>query len=429
MRLWPNRSLLARRPLIDIHDVSAVRRVASQLKIDPHRVKRLRHRLLQQFASDPDSCRELPSGQSDAFARRVALHPLTLVSEYDSQIDHSTKLLFETPQGGQLESVLLETPTGRVTLCVSSQVGCRVKCEFCATGHLPRVEDLTAGEILDQVVQAGQRARAKLSGSRIRNIVLMGMGEPLQNEQAVTSALEALESPSGFAMSLRRTILSTVGIPQPMIRLARRFPRLRIAVSLHAAQQQLRSELIPLARRHELDELGDALRQVAYIQRQPLMIQYLMIRGLNDSDDDAQRLLAFLEDIPCHVNLIPFNRLAQAPSGSPAANWQPTPQARRDAFASKLRSAGLLATIRYSQGADIAAACGQLGNSECGITARGRRASSWRFGHWFEHWFELSLWGHPRAFAELRFRPVSDSCVPHVTPLTQNQTRWGALSP
>lgn len=344
--------------MMDLHDQRQVEELRRRLRLDPYHLRRLRHALLQEARADDESLDYLPESMRNEFRVAVLFHPLRCVLRSRSAVDAATKWLFETATGARLESVLLETPTGRVSLCLSSQVGCRAGCRFCATGQMPSVENLTSGEILDQLVQVNRHLRME-SGTarhprRVHNVVFMGMGEPLHNEDAVAETLAALEARDGFAMSLRRVIVSTVGVPDAMARIAARFPRVRLALSLHSATAETRQRLIPLARKHSLDELRQAALDVHRIQRAPIMIQYLMIEGQTDGHDELDALLRWLDGIDCHVNLIPFNPAPELPA------WRPTPRAQRDAFAQQLRAAGYLTTIRYSQGADVEAACGQL---------------------------------------------------------------------
>jgi 23S rRNA (adenine2503-C2)-methyltransferase len=217
-------------------------------------------------------------------------------------------------------------------------------------------KSLSAAEILDQVVIAGERMQAE--GRRVRNIVFMGMGEPFHNEEAVYEAVAALLSPEIFHHPPGRVLISTVGIPDAMIRCARRFPAVNLALSLHSVRQDVREQLIPLAARYSLEELRAAVAQVNRIQKNSVMIEYLMLAGVNDAARDARELATWLDGLDVHVNLIPYNPIESAPQ------WRTTEQPQRDAFASILRAAGYTTTIRYSLGADIAAACGQLVQQE-----------------------------------------------------------------
>jgi 23S rRNA (adenine2503-C2)-methyltransferase len=217
-------------------------------------------------------------------------------------------------------------------------------------------KNLAAAEILDQVVLAGEQMQAE--GRRVRNIVFMGMGEPLHNEQAVYDAVTALLSPELFHHTPGRILISTVGIPDAMVRCARRFPDVNLALSLHSVRQAVRMRLIPLASKYSLDALRAALVAVNQIQNNTMMIEYLMLAGVNDSLEDAAELAAWLTGLKAHINLIPYNRIDTAPE------LRSTERPQRDAFAERLRTAGFVTTIRYSLGADIAAACGQLVQSQ-----------------------------------------------------------------
>jgi 23S rRNA (adenine2503-C2)-methyltransferase len=180
------------------------------------------------------------------------------------------------------------------------------------------------------------------------------MGEPLHNEAEVHAALEVLLSPRRFGLSPARVLVSTVGIPDALVHCAERFPRVGLALSLHSARQGQRERLIPLARRYPLDLLRSALERVTALQQRPVMIEYLMLAGWNDTDQDLQALRDYLRGLPVHVNLIPFNAIDEAPGLCGTA------PARRREFAAALAAAGFTVTVRYSLGADIAAACGQL---------------------------------------------------------------------
>ncbi|MCA9175872.1 MAG: 23S rRNA (adenine(2503)-C(2))-methyltransferase RlmN [Planctomycetales bacterium] len=335
----------------NIHDTEHLERVRRSLRLDPHPLRRCVHALMQEGRSDVEAMQRLPETCREPFAAQVALHPLTLVQTQGSTLDGSHKRLYSTAAGDRLESVLLDTPTGRTSLCISSQVGCRAGCRFCATATMPAVTNLSTGEILDQLVQANQHLRPL--GRRVRNIVFMGMGEPLHNEAAVAEAIEAITAHDRFNFSPQKIVLSTVGVPEGMRRIAERFPRLRIALSLHHADQLEREQLIPLARRHSLEQLRAAVQDVVTIQNQHVMIQYLLLHGVTDREQDCDALLSWLDGLQCYVNLIPYNPINDG-------RFSTTPRDHRERFAERLRAAGYMTYIRYSQGADIDAACGQL---------------------------------------------------------------------
>jgi 23S rRNA (adenine2503-C2)-methyltransferase len=337
---------------ISIYDFPAVDRLRAELKFEPRRLRALRTAFLKKFLGVGAALDELPAGVRDEFARRVEFHPLTPTNARDSQLDGATKLVLRTEAGYFIEAVIMRTGTGRVSLCVSSQIGCAAACSFCATGQMGIAKSLSAAEILDQIVLAGERI--KIEGRAIRNIVFMGMGEPFHNESAMHEAVSALLAPELFHHTSGRILISTVGIPDAMVRCARRFPDVNLALSLHSVRREVREQLIPLAAKYSLDELRSAVARINQIQNNTVMIEYLMLAGVNDSLDDASELAAWLSRLNVHVNLIPYNPIESAPQ------LRTTERPQRDAFAEVLRAAGFVTTIRYSLGADIAAACGQL---------------------------------------------------------------------
>jgi 23S rRNA (adenine2503-C2)-methyltransferase len=353
---------------ISIFDSLAVDRLRAGLRFEPRRLRALRTALFKKFLGVEAALAELPEEVRDEFVRGIELRSLTVDQTSDSELDGATKLVFRTDAGFFIESVIMRTGTGRVSLCVSSQVGCAAACGFCATGQMGIARNLSTPEILDQVVLAGERMVAE--DRPVRNIVFMGMGEPFHNEETLYDVVSALLAPELFHYSPARILISTVGIPDAMIRCARRFPDLNLALSLHSVRQEIREQLIPLAAKYSLDELHSAVAQINAIQKNTVMIEYLMLAGINDSAADAVDLIAWLKGLDVHVNLIPYNPIA------PASHLRTTERPDRDAFAAILKSAGITTTIRYSLGADIAAACGQLVQSDNRRIARQQAAAS-----------------------------------------------------
>ena len=342
---------------VNIYDDAAMEAFRKEGRFDPELLRTFRNRLFKKFVSNDDASRVLPNSAD------LKLHSLELFQRKDSELDGATKLLFRTDANLLIESVILRiTPSEsagqqgpgsrRSTVCVSSQVGCAAACDFCATGKMGIARNLSAAEILDQVVQTGQILATE--DRRLNNIVFMGMGEPFHNEQQLYEAITALTSPQKFDKSPRSILVSTVGIPGAMVRFAKQFPNVNMALSLHSADQAVRRQLIPLAEKHPLDELKDALKAVNAIRDEPVMIEYLMLHELNDSAEDADQLVNWLRDVNTRVNLIPYNAIDESPhlvASSPEVI---------SAFSSRLKSAGIETTTRYSLGRDIAAACGQL---------------------------------------------------------------------
>ena len=337
---------------ISIYNTSAIDGLRAELKFDPRRLRALRTAFFKKSQGIDAALGEVPANVRAEFARRAEFHPLVLAEGLDSHFDGATKLVLRTQAGYSIESVIMRTGTGRVALCLSSQIGCAAACGFCATGQMGIAKNLSSGEILDQVVLAGERMRTE--NRSVRNIVFMGMGEPFHNEEAVYEAIAALLSPEMFHHPASRVLVSTVGIPDAMVRCARRFQEVNLALSLHSVRPEVRQKLIPLAAKYSLDDLRSAVAKVNQIQKGTVMIEYLMLAGLNDSSADASELAVWLTGLNVHINLIPYNPIETAP------DLRTTERPERDAFAAVLRGAGFITTIRYSLGADIAAACGQL---------------------------------------------------------------------
>jgi 23S rRNA (adenine2503-C2)-methyltransferase len=280
----------------------------------------------------------------------LEMSKLELVRTIETDDGQTRKLLFRTFDGEHLETVLMFYPD-RTTVCVSCQVGCAVGCAFCATGMMGLTRNLTTGEMVSQVIEAAREAR-KLDRN-LTNIVMMGMGEPFQNYDAVMKMVRILHDPRGMNFGARRTTLSTSGLIPFIDRLAAEPFQVKLAVSLHAPNDNLRDQLVPLNRRYPVGELIDACRRYVDHTGRRVTFEYALIKDVNDSDEVARELAALLKGLLCHVNVIPLNP-------TPAAPFErPSPE-RIERFAEVIRQKGIPATVRYSRGVDIAAACGQL---------------------------------------------------------------------
>jgi len=335
--------------MVSIYDTDGLEELRRRNAVQPHRMKLFRNALFKNALGRDAALGTLPGNARDDFSRNVAFEALELAGRHDSETDGASKLLFRTPDGHLIESVVLRPKTGRISLCVSSQVGCACSCGFCATGQMGFARNLTAAEILDQVAQASRIVKPE--GRSIRNVVFMGMGEPLLNLENLFQSLDFLRAAPFFNYAGSRLMVSTVGIPHAMVRFTEEFPEVQLALSLHSARQEMREKLMPLARKHTLDLLREAL--LATSRSGKVMIEYLMLAGVNDSEEDGRALADYLRDIPVHINIIPFNEYD-------GCDLRGTPQAGRVAFADRLKADGFDTTLRYSLGADIAAACGQL---------------------------------------------------------------------
>lgn len=292
-----------------------------------------------------------------AFSDTFETSYLTLISRIDSNIDGATKLLFETRDGNRIETVILRIATGRTSVCVSSQVGCTEKCRFCSTGELGFLRNLTFEEIIDQVMQAGRILAEE--GKILRNIVFMGMGEPLRNYDNLVKAIDLLISGAHFRFANKRITVSSLGIPHLILKFANHFPQVSLALSLNGSNDKGRSEVMPINEKHSMADLRDMLKQLEEIRGGFVMIEYIMFKDLNDSPEAASEVGNFLRGLNVHINLIPYN-----PDYSLDKSFQASNTETIDVFKNQLKAEGYKVTRRFSLGQDIAAACGQLANKE-----------------------------------------------------------------
>lgn len=285
--------------------------------------------------------------------------------------DGTRKWLLRAPDGNEFEMVFIPD-ADRGTLCVSSQVGCTLNCRFCYTGTMKLVRNLTPGEIVGQVMLArdalGEWPSAQ-DGRLLTNIVMMGMGEPLYNFEEVSRALKLAMDPEGVGLSRRRITLSTSGVVPMMARCGEELG-VNLAVSLHATNDQLRDEIVPLNRKYPIAELLQACRDYPGVHNaRRITFEYVMLKDVNDSDEHADELAALLKDIPAKVNLIPFNPW-------PGTVYECSDWARIEAFSDRLFSKGLSAPIRKPRGRDISAACGQLKSESRRLRWKERQAAA-----------------------------------------------------
>ena len=266
-------------------------------------------------------------------------------------VDGTRKLLLRLQDGESIESVLIDEG-GRLTLCLSSQVGCGYGCRFCLTGRDGFRRHLTAGEIVDQICVARKQLG---EGERLTNLVFMGMGEPLANLEQVLKALTIITSDHGLNFSTRRITLSTVGLIPEMLKLSSLFP-IKLAVSLHAADNQTRSRIMPINRRYPLEELLNGCRSLELPRRNRITFEYLLLGGVNDSPEAARKLAKLLRGLRAKINIILFNEY-------PGAKFKAPSPSNVEEFQKILQEQHFTATVRQSHGAGIMAACGQLSHS------------------------------------------------------------------
>lgn len=271
---------------------------------------------------------------------------LNIVKRLESCVDNTIKYLYELDDGGHIETVLMDYKHGN-SICISTQVGCKMGCKFCASTVAGFKRDLAPSEMLGQIYRA-----EKDSGRHIDSVVLMGIGEPLDNYDNTVKFLEILSSPQGRGMSLRHVSLSTCGIVPRIYELSRLGVGLTLSVSLHAADDKRRSEIMPVNSRWNTRELTQACRDYTERTGRRISFEYAVISGVNDSFEDAQVLARLLKGMNCHINLIPVNKIKE--TGYSAD------RRRTAAFAKALGELGMNVTVRRTLGADINAACGQL---------------------------------------------------------------------
>lgn len=279
---------------------------------------------------------------------------LAIEEKYVSAVDGTVKYLFRLPDGNCIESVVMRYHHGS-TICISSQIGCRMGCRFCASTIGGLYRSLTAGEILDQVIFA-----EKDMGERISNIVLMGIGEPLDNYDNVIKFLHNINNEKGKNIGYRHITLSTCGIVPGIYRLAEENIPITLTISLHAPNDGIRRTIMPVSLRYSMDELIKACAFYADRTKRRISFEYALIRGVNDSMENADELASIVRPLHAHVNLIPVNKVEER-------DYRKGSRSEIDAFLHRLTSRGVNATVRRELGADIAASCGQLRKRAAGI--------------------------------------------------------------
>jgi 23S rRNA (adenine2503-C2)-methyltransferase len=295
----------------------------------------------------------LPKSLRQRLAEECLLDPLRPVVSLDSTDGYTQKTLFALPDGREIEAVLMRYDK-RQTLCISTQAGCAMACPFCATGQMGFMRNLTAGEIVAQVLYYARRLAQE--DKRVTNIVFMGMGEPLANYAETWRAIRRLNDPQGFNLGARNMTLSTVGLVPAIRRMSKEPEQVGLAVSLHAPTDELRNLIVPVNRRYPLAMLMQAVRDYVAATHRRVTFEYALMDHLNDSETQAGQFAQLVEGLLCHVNLIPLNPTPDSP-------WSGSPDERVYAFRDRLQTAGIPTTVRLRRGIDIAAGCGQLHNT------------------------------------------------------------------
>ena len=333
------------------------------------RTRQLWRALYKDAASSFDDMTTLARSLRSELASRFTIDPLTPALSIDSKDRSTTKTLFRLHDGELIETVLMRYPRDghrrpRRTACISTQAGCALGCTFCATGQQGFSRHLSAGEIVAQVLHMVRAARAEDAGKiskgdeadwpvPVSNVVFMGMGEPLANYDNTLEAVRKLNDPQGVGIGARHMTISTVGLVPQILKLAREPYQINLAVSLHAPDDETRSETMPVNRRYPIAKLIDACKKYVERTNRKVFFEYVLLEGQNDSVSQARKLGKLLEGMLCHVNLIPVNPTADGPYGRPDARSSA-------AFRAALQKFGVPSTVRMEKGIDINAGCGQL---------------------------------------------------------------------
>ena len=341
---------MEKRQLLDMTREELEAFVVGELGESKFRVRQICEWLVR--GADIDGMTNLSAGLRARLKERAVANPVRILESYRSKLDETEKFLYALSDGNLIEGVVMRYHHGD-TLCVSTQVGCRMGCAFCASTLDGRVRNLTAGEILGQVVAANGHIRARDPERRIHNIVLMGSGEPLDNYDNVVKFLRLVNAPEGLNISLRNVSLSTCGLAPRMRQFAQEGLPVTLSLSLHAPNDQIRQKIMPVANAYPMGEVLDACR--AYVEKtgRRVIFEYALIKNVNCDLKCADELAQRLRGLQCHVNLIPLNdvkeRHLEAPDKREVA-----------AFLKRLTLKNISATVRREMGADIDGACGQL---------------------------------------------------------------------
>ena len=286
----------------------------------------------------------LPQSLRDNLENMIPLHPLRIIKISGSDSKSTRKYLFETLDGQNIESVLMNDRK-RTTVCISSQVGCAVDCKFCATASMGFIKNLSVGEIVDQVIHLQTQSK-----SRITNVVFMGMGEPFLNYKSVIEAAKILSQEMGFGA--RRITISTAGIVPKIRQLADEDHKYKLAISLNGTDEKSRNTIMPLTKTHSLKSLIESAHYYYKKIRRFITFEYVLLKDVNDSPEDGERLIDLLRSLPCKVNVIPYNEIG--------GKYNRPKEDKIQAFLHSLKHAPFTVTVRWSKGTDIDAGCGQL---------------------------------------------------------------------
>jgi 23S rRNA (adenine2503-C2)-methyltransferase len=314
------------------------------------RAKQIWTGLYQNFWQSPDEFTNLPKGLREKLAAEVRFDVLVPTLKLDSSDGQTRKTLFKLPDGRQVEAVLMRYDKRR-TLCISTQVGCAMGCTFCATGQMGFTRNLSSGEIVAQVMYYARLLHAE--NDVVTNVVVMGMGEPFHNYKNTMAAIDRLNDSTGYNFGARRFTISTSGLVPAIRKFTRERRQVNLAVSLHAAEDDLRGSMMPVNRKYNVAELIQACREYVETTGRRITFEWALINGVNDTPQEAKKLATLLAGLLCHVNAIPLNPTT-------GYDGKATTHERANAFKQALEQNGIPCTIRIRRGIDIQAGCGQL---------------------------------------------------------------------
>ena len=315
-----------------------------------YRAKQIWEGLYQQFWGSPDEFSALPHSLRQKLGEALDFTHLTLETVLDSSDGETRKSLFRLPDDQPIEAVRMEYNRRR-TLCISTQAGCAMRCVFCATGQMGFRRNLTSGEIVEQVIYYARQLKQK--GEHVTNVVVMGMGEPFYNYEATLDAIDRLNDPQGLNLGARHFTISTVGIVPAIRRFTAEHSQINLAVSLHAADDDLRTSMLPVNRKYPIVQVLAACREYVEQTHRRITFEWALIDHINDTSEQAARLANLLKGLVCHVNVIPLNP-------THLYEGKATSRERALAFQTILEQHGVPCTIRLRRGIDIQAGCGQL---------------------------------------------------------------------
>lgn len=311
------------------------------------------------LATEFDEMANIPKSLKLTLMESATLRTLELKNIQNSVLTGTKKYLYKTYDGHSIETVLIPEKK-RNTLCISTQIGCPLDCKFCATGLMGYTRNLSVGEIVDQYILTA----SDVGKDTITNIVYMGMGEPLLNFQNTLQSLSIFTNELNQRISRNRVTVSTSGIPKKIIELADSPYRVKLALSLHSAFEDIRSKIMPINIKYSLKENIEAIRYYSRITKTRITFEYTMLNDLNDRDADVKALTKLCRSLPSKLNIIPFNSIAHMDPLGISKDLEPTPKNRIDNFAQELRNNNITVMVRETQGDDIAASCGQLAIKE-----------------------------------------------------------------